>query len=332
MSSLLAHLLRRIKEVVKVIIGRRFDGRRFDLDRQMQILLIHNFRSAMRCGDNLPDFSEIEFSSYSQNGEDGIILLIFSVIGAKSKRVVEICAGDGIECNAANLIINHGWSGLLFDGNADLIKQGKLFFEKPTGAHRLRRLPPTLVHAWITTENVNNLISENGFSDEIDLLSLDMDGVDYWIWKAIKCVSPRVVVLEYNNRWKANQSFTVPDESMFVGTGASVEGEGYFGASLLAFQKLGKEKGYRLIGANSIIAVFSRMRGNRILERLTVQDCNTPHSCDYRYNTNAFFMKNDVGLDIFPEVTVESCLSSDYAVYQHQSKYPLIKDKPIVEI
>ena len=300
MLKFLAPLLRRIKRVLKSIAN-SIIGKPSDIDRQIQILLAHNFRNAIRRGDNLPDFSDVEFSSYSQNGEDGIILLIFSVIGAKSKRVVEICAGDGIECNAANLIINHGWSGLLFDGNADLIKQGKLFFEKPTGAHRLRRLPPTLVHAWITTENVNNLISENGFSDEIDLLSLDMDGVDYWIWKAIKCVSPRVVVLEYNNRWKANQSFTVPDESMFVGTGASVEGEGYFGASLLAFQKLGKEKGYRLIGANSI-------------------------------NTNAFFMKNDVGLDIFPEVTVESCLSSDYAVYQHQSKYPLIKDKPIVEI
>jgi len=300
MLKFLAPLLSRIKRVLKSI-AYSIIGKPSDLDRQTQILLVHNFRDAIRRGDNLPDFSDVEFSSYSQNGEDGIILLIFSVIGAKSKRVVEICAGDGIECNAANLIINHGWSGLLFDGNADLIKQGKLFFEKPTGAHRLRRLPPTLVHAWITTENVNNLISENGFSDEIDLLSLDMDGVDYWIWKAIKCVSPRVVVLEYNNRWKANQSFTVPDESMFVGTGASVEGEGYFGASLLAFQKLGKEKGYRLIGANSI-------------------------------NTNAFFMKNDVGLDIFPEVTVESCLSSDYAVYQHQSKYPLIKDKPIVEI
>jgi hypothetical protein len=200
MLKFLAPLLRRIKRVLKSIAN-SIIGKPSDIDRQIQILLAHNFRNAIRRGDNLPDFSDVEFSSYSQNGEDGIILLIFSVIGAKSKRVVEICAGDGIECNAANLIINHGWSGLLFDGNADLIKQGKLFFEKPTGAHRLRRLPPTLVHAWITTENVNNLISENGFSDEIDLLSLDMDGVDYWIWKAIKCVSPRVVVLEYNNRW-----------------------------------------------------------------------------------------------------------------------------------
>jgi hypothetical protein len=272
-----------------------------DIDRKLQITLAQRYHETVDSGRSLPPFSEVEFCSYSQNGEDGILLLIFSAIGVKSKRVVEVCAGDGVECNAANLIINHGWSGLLFDGDKRAIDRGKSFYAQRTNAWRFRRLPPTLLHAWITTGNVNDLFEQNGMSGDIDLLSIDMDGVDFWIWKAIHCITPRVIVLEYNNRWGPDQSVTVPYEDNFVGTGASVEGAGYFGASLLAFTRLGREKGYRLIGANGP-------------------------------NTNAFFMRNDVGARIFAEATVESCLSSDYAVYQHQTKYPLIKDRPVVEI
>ena len=272
-----------------------------ELDRHMQILMAQDYRRMAEAGGPLPAFPDAEFSSYSQNGEDGILLLIFSAVGAGSKRVVEACAGNGIECNAANLIIHHGWSGLLFDGNASAIRRGRSFYAHRTNAWRFHRLPPTLVQSWITVDNVNEIIEQNGMSGEIDLLSLDMDGVDFWIWKAIKGITPRVVVLEYNNRWSSEQSVTVPYASDFVGSGVSVEGEGYFGASLLAFTRLGREKGYRLIGANSP-------------------------------NTNAFFMRNDVGTEIFPEVSVKSCLSSDYAVHQHQTKYPLIMDMPVVEI
>ena len=272
-----------------------------ETDRQIQILLAQSYQSAAEKNARLPSFTDVEFSSYSQNGEDGILLLIFSVIGCQSKRVVEACAGDGIECNAANLIINHGWSGLLFDGNADAIKRGKAFYTQRTNAWRFHRLPPTLVHSWITAENVNDAIRENHVTGDIDLLSLDMDGVDFWIWKAIDCISPRVVVLEYNNRWTSQHSVTVPYSGDFVGTGVSVEGEGYFGASLPAFVKLGREKGYRLVGANGP-------------------------------DTNAFFMRDDVGQEFFPKVTAESCLSSDYAIHQHQTKYPLIKDNPVVDI
>jgi hypothetical protein len=270
-------------------------------DRQNQILLMNDYRYLVENGSRVPSFCDVEFSSYSQNGEDGILLLIFSLIGSVNRRVVEVCAGDGVECNAANLIINHGWSGLLFDGDENAIARGKSFYSQRTNAWRFRRLPPTLVHAWVTTQNINELIEQHHFAGEVDLFSLDMDGVDYWIWNAINCISPRVVVLEYNNRWDGSMSLTVPDQESFVGQGTSVDGEGYFGASLLAFTKLAGQKGYRLVGANSP-------------------------------NTNAFFMRNDVGVELFPEVSVNSCLSSEYAVSQHQTKYPLIKHLPVIQI
>src|SRR5207244_5656293 len=76
--------------------------------------------------------------------------------------------------------------------------------------------PPKLVHAWITAENINSLLQAQGYSGEIDLLSLDIDGVDYWVWKAIECISPRVVVLEYNNALGPDVSLTIPYQASFI--------------------------------------------------------------------------------------------------------------------
>jgi hypothetical protein len=158
---------------------------------QLQLKL--TFQALAAAGNKLPGLDEVGFKAFSQTDEDGILLYIFSIIGATTKKAVEICAGSGIECNSANLIINHGWSGLLVDGNAELIKQGQRFYHKN---RHTKLFPPTLVHSWITRDNVNEMIERTEFAGEIDLLSLDMDGVDYWIWKALEVVEPRVVVVE----------------------------------------------------------------------------------------------------------------------------------------
>jgi len=299
MRQFLKHWLKKAaRSLQRIVRDEHADNK---LDRQVQMLLSMHYREQTVSGRSLPAFDEVEFSTCSQNGEDGILLFIFSIIGTTNKRVVEAAAGDGIECNAANLILNHGWEGLLLDGNATLIERGKEFYRQRNNAWRLRRLPPALIHAWIDRDNIDDLIASHGMAGPIDLLSLDMDGIDFWIWKSIQSTQARVVVVEYNNRWSSDQSVTVPYSMDFVGRGASVDGEGYFGASLKAFTKLGKEKGYRLIGANSP-------------------------------NTNAFFMKDDVGAGYFPEVSVESCLASAYAIHQHSTKYPLIKNLPVVEV
>jgi hypothetical protein len=299
MKSLVTKISKKIKSTFSP--NREIKASYSKLDRLLQINLEMKYLDMFQSLKYLPPFDKVEFSSYSQNGEDGILLFIFLIIGTKSKKVVEIGAGNGIECNAANLIINHGWSGLLIDGKKRNTEKGKSFYKQRTNAWKFTRIEPKIVNSWITIENVNTLIESNGFSGDIDLLSLDIDGIDFWIWKAIEVVSPRVVILEYNNRWAANQSVSVPYNSNFVGLEILPEGKGYFGASLMAYTKLAKEKGYRLIGANSP-------------------------------NTNAFFMRNDTGLETFPEVTVSSCLSSDYALLQHKLKYPLIKDMPVIEI
>src|SRR5207245_1991562 len=156
-------------------------------------------------GEPLPSFREAEFRAYSQFGEDGILLLLFAAAGAGGRRAVELCAGDGIECNAANLVVNHGWEALLVDGDPAHVARGAAFYRECDDTFLM---PPRLVHSWVTAENVNGLIESHGFGGAIDLLSLDMDGVDYWVWKALTVASPRVVVLEYNNLWGPDEART----------------------------------------------------------------------------------------------------------------------------
>lgn len=239
------------------------------VNKQTQILLGLKYREFKHWNLPLPTLEEVEFRSFSQHGEDGILLYLFSLIGATNRRVVEICAGDGVECNAANLIVNHDWHGWLFDGNAAKIQTGRAFYNR-----HLNTLPhpPKLILAWIDTENVNALMTAQGLAGEIDLLSLDMDGVDYWICNALTCLAPRVIVLEYNARLGPVRALSVPNRSDFVAQA------GYWGASLAAFVQLNRRKGYRLVG------------------------------CD-RSGINAFFVRSGIAEDIFPEVSPEECFT-----------------------
>jgi hypothetical protein len=242
-------------------------------------------------------FKDTGFRNFSQHEEDGILLYIFSLIGTLNQKCVEICAGDGLECNTANLIIHHRWLGLLFDGNSkNIAKANNAYTNHPDTRH----WPPRIVHAWITKDNINDLIKTNGFEGEIDLLSLDVDGVDYWIWKAVDAVHPRVVVLEFNHLWGPDLSVTVPYSDDFV-AGFSQYGSDYAGASLKAFVKLGQEKGYRLVGTNAIA-------------------------------TNAFFIRQDIECSWLPEIDASVCFTHPRARFGMQHRYPGIKDKDWIEV
>jgi hypothetical protein len=215
-----------------------------------QIQLRLQYQDLARRGIDLPTLEDVEFRCQSQNGEDGILLYIFALIGTTNRKVVEICAGDGIECNAANLLVNHGWSGLLLDGDAELVARGRAFY------------------------GVNSLVADHGFSGPVDLLSLDVDGNDYWIWKALDCVTPRVVVLEFNAGCGPDVSVTMSYQPDFR---LDYTVQPYrCGASLSAFVKLARAKGYRLVGVQSrgFNAFFVRDGiGDRLLPERSVREC-----------------------------------------------------------
>lgn len=262
-----------------------------------QIRLIHEWKHMLHARGALPSLNEVEFRAFSQNGEDGILLYIFSLIGVHSGTCVEICAGDGIQCNTANLILNHGWNGLLVDGSEDNVSKGVRFYSSHPDTFSF---PPKFVHAWVDREGINDLIQDNGFSGDVDLLSLDLDGVDYWIWDAIEVISPKVVVAETQCIWGANRSVTVPYRRDF--RSPLVNGFGvYSGASLPAFARLAKRKGYRLVGSQAL-------------------------------GFNAFFIRNDLAVEIFPEVTVQSCLDRPFVRWAMSDLLPLVKDKEWIEV
>ena len=161
-------------------------------DQLLQHLARLEWRRLAALGGSMPTFDDVQCRFFSQNGEDGIIWYLLSLIGDGAKRVVEICSGDGVECCSANLIVNHGWQALLFEGNSDLVDRGRQFYEHCGDAWFS---PPRFVNTWVTPDNVNAHLAEHGFGSDVDVVIIDMDGNDYWMWEALE-LDPRLVVVE----------------------------------------------------------------------------------------------------------------------------------------
>lgn len=186
-----------------------------------------------------------EFKVSSQGGEDGLIAFIFSEIGVTDRRFVEFGVGDGRECMCANLAIWFGWSGLMLESDAAAAKAAYEHYadlERPGSDVQVRQ-------AHVTAENINEVIAETGIEGEIDLLSVDIDGNDYWLWEAMHVVRPRVVVIEYNASLGL-RPVTVPYDPGFVRWRKHPSGW-YHGASLSALARLGARRGYDLVGTDS---------------------------------------------------------------------------------
>lgn len=186
------------------------------------------------------------FRLASQNEEDGLTLALLEEVGVAHARFVEI--GSGLSGgNAAFLARECGWSGLMVDGAgpARMAQVGRRF---PTA---------TAVHAWVTRDNINDLIAGHGFGGEVDLFSLDLDGNDYWIWEAMTACSPRVVILEYNSMFGPERAVTIPYEADF---NRHRHHTMYYGASLAALTQAARRKGYRLVAVEpaGINAYFVR--------------------------------------------------------------------------
>lgn len=165
----------------------------------------------------------LEQRFYSQNGEDGIIKTIFDKIGTTNKFCVEF----GIEPVEGNTIYlkKKNWNCLWMDGKGD----GKI-----------------IKNEFINAENVNVLFKKYNVPKEFDLLSIDIDSNDYWVWKAVGNYSPRVVIMEYNATIPPAESKTIKYDPR-----AQWDHTNYFGASLLALKKLGASKGYTLIACDN---------------------------------------------------------------------------------
>lgn len=187
--------------------------------------------------------AEVEFRVFSQFGDDGIIYFLLSKIQPKSRTFIEFGVQEYSEANTRYLLESKNWSGLVIDG--DLSAMANLRRQEIYWRQDL-----TAIGAFITRENINQLLRQGGFEGELGLLSVDIDGMDYWVWEAINIVNPSLVVVEYNSIFGGQNAITVPYHPEFRRQDAHWSCL-FWGASLAALDHLAIIKGYSLVGCNS---------------------------------------------------------------------------------
>lgn len=232
---------------------------------------------------------------YSQNGEDGIIEYIFSNIGTTNKFCVEFGVGNGFECNTVYLQEKKDWKGLMMDYGSDQniqwnnvvkkawanrnlglrenLKKYSKFFNKTVKQKKRSSFHRDIKIERVTAENIQDLFQKYNVPKSFDLLSIDIDFNDYWVWKSITDYLPRVVVIEYNASIPPNESKVVPYDPE-----ARWDGTNYFGASLLALRNLGLSKGYTLVGCdnNGVNAFFCKSELVRGFELKDIKELYRP--------------------------------------------------------
>lgn len=232
--------------------------------------LFMHYQALRNARQPLPSFRDTAFRVYSQNDEDGILLYVFSLIGFTSRLLVDIAFSSPLGSNSTNLLCNWGFWGLLVECDAACVQNSINFFAShPETVLR----PPKLVKQWVAAETVNEMLAANKLTGEIDLLALDIDGVDYWLWKSLEAVQPRVVIAEAAAFLGKERAITVPYKPKFNRMEVHPN---YFGASIPAMVKLGRSKGYRLVACN-------------------------------RFGFNLVFVRDDLGKEVLPEISVEEC-------------------------
>jgi hypothetical protein len=185
--------------------------------------------------------SAASFDIFTYHGEDGIIQYLLQHIKEVSPFFADIGAGDCIKSNCANLAVHFGWAGLFIDQDQKQLELGRRFYKDKIKAGA----DINFVEAEVTAENINQLIQAHAAGKQVGLLSIDIDGNDYWIWKAIDVIQPQIVLIE------AKVEFGYKDLVVPYGKRNHHSADKmYNGASVEALRKLGKEKRYKLAGAN----------------------------------------------------------------------------------
>ena len=216
---------------------------------------------------------DAEFRVFSQNGEDGIIQYLLTKIAVDTPTFVEIGVEDYSESNTRFLLMNNYWHGLIIDAGTqhlNYLRHHNLGWQFNIDA----------VSTFVTCANINDVLRNAGISGDIGLLSIDIDGNDYWVLDAVNAISARIVVVEYNSVFGPTAAVTVPYNPAFRRSQAHYSNL-YYGASLCALATLMEQKGYGLVGSN-------------------------------RAGNNAFFLRNDVLGDIPTVTPAESYVSSSF--------------------
>jgi len=257
----------------------------------------------LKRGGILENLVDAEFKVFSQWGEDGILQYLISKINIKNKVFIEFGVQDYKESNTRFLLVNNDWTGVVIDASKEHVEYIRA--QEYYWRHDL-----TAVCSFITAENINTLIEQGGVTGSIGLLSIDIDGNDYWIWNAVSITSPQIVIVEYNSSFADQHAVTIPYHPDFQREKAHYS-HLYWGASLPAFIHLASQKNYTYVGSNAA-------------------------------GSNAFFVRNDslggLGERDFHKDFTQSKFSDardengDLSFVRAKDKLKVIKDMPLFDV
>ena len=229
-------LVRRISEKLR---GHYILPNRLDLVQEA----LGRIESRLNRQSSASDPRDYEFKVYSQWGEDGIIDYLVTHVPIPNRSFVEFGVENYTEANSLFLLKHRHWRGLVIDGspeNIESIQRGNVLWKHDLYADC----------SFITRDNINTIIRRNGFSGDIGLLSVDIDGNDYWVWEAIDAIQPRIIVAEYNSLFGPTATVATPYAADFYRK-RSHSSNMYYGASICALDHLARSRGYSLVAGNS---------------------------------------------------------------------------------
>jgi hypothetical protein len=235
------------------------------IEKNKELILLGKIYSNLLVQNDTSNIQNNEFSIYSQSGDDGIIQYLINRILIYNKCFIEFGVENYKEANTRFLLINNNWSGLVMDSSKefiDQIKKDNIYWQYDLLA----------VQAFITMENINELIASSGIGNKIGLLHIDLVGNNYWVWKEMS-IQPDIVSIEYNSIFGKDKAITIPYYPDFYRTAYHYSNL-YFGCSLPALVDLSTEKGYVFIGSNSIgtTAYFIRKDKAAKFRELSVEE------------------------------------------------------------
>ena len=216
---------------------------------------------------NLQDF---EYKVFSQWGEDGIIQRLLNVVEIKERTFIEFGIEDFLEANCRFLLMKDNWSGFVIDGsekNIEKLKNSYFYWKYQLDA----------VCAYITRDNINELLARSGFSADLGILSIDLDGNDYHVLEAIGGFRPRILICEYNAVFGNTRKITVPYDPQFD-RGKAHYSHLYWGASLPAITHFANKIGYALVATNSAGINAFYVRNDLITDKLPILSCDEAYS------------------------------------------------------
>lgn len=244
----------------------------------------------------------VGFSVFSQFDEDGIIQYLISKIPIVNKTFIEFGVENYEESNTRFLLLNNHWQGMVLDAREEdirYIQRDRIYWQYDLQAKC----------SWITRANINGVLQDAGFGEDVGLLSIDIDGNDYWIWEAIHSIRPRIVIIEYSSLFGL-QPLAVPYKEDFERT-VSHYSNLHYGSSLGALHHLAQKKGYVLVGSN----VFGH---------------------------NAFFVRSDVAGELRALELREAYVASQFresrdpegklTYLRGRDRIKLIEDLPVVQV